>query len=120
MKFVSIFLLIALKTLWSDTIINSINSSDLVEQDIPLKSNQILLMDNRTQKPVGIIEITNEGKLIRLPLPKTNKSEQIHQTTPNQPEKFLNEPVNPLIQKKREWNKKQIPFLIQEETIQSD
>ncbi|PAF44228.1 hypothetical protein BJI48_03335 [Helicobacter sp. 11S02596-1] len=131
MKFFWMIFLVA-GMLFSDSIIvaqdtqNSQSPEELAEAEIPLKPNQVLLIDHRTHKPVGIIEITDTGKFVRLPLPKSPLIEKItslakpqtneSKTPSNKPDKPL--PDESLIQKKREWDKKQIPFLIQEETIE--
>lgn len=111
-------------------------TKDILEQNL-LKPNQVLLIDHRTQLVIGIIEITPEGKILRLPPPKSLKqtkiftSESINTEVENQktqlikplqslkknPKNIQNPESKPLINKHREWNKNQIPFLIQEEII---
>lgn len=108
----------------------------ILEQNL-LKPNQVLLIDHRTQLVIGIMEITPEGKILRLPLPKSLKqtkiltSESTNTEVENQkiqiskslqslkknPENMENPESKSLINKHREWNKNQIPFFIQEEII---
>lgn len=108
----------------------------ILEQNL-LKPNQVLLIDHRTQLVIGIMEITPEGKILRLPLPKSLKqtkiltSESTNTEVENQktqllklpqslkknPENIENLESKSLINKHREWNKNQIPFFIQEEII---
>ncbi|PAF48422.1 hypothetical protein BKH46_00470 [Helicobacter sp. 12S02634-8] len=108
--------------------------TDGIQVAISLKSNQVLLIDHRTQKPIGIMEITPNGKLIKLPLPRSflytpqAKPKVNIQTKPSTPPSHTTSSpapkppkpkstTKPLIEKNRQWDKKQIPFLIQEETL---
>lgn len=108
----------------------------ILEQNL-LKPNQVLLIDHRTQLAIGIMEITPEGKILRLPLPKSLKQTKIltsestntevenqkiqipksSQSLKKNPENIENPESKSLINKYREWNKNQIPFFIQEEII---
>lgn len=109
-----------------------------------LKPNQVLLINHRTQLAIGIIEITPEGKILRLPLPKSFKQTKVFDLKPSnlelqkrsslKPSQSLRkvstnselkknmkaEELKPLINKYREWNKNQIPFFIEEEIISRD
>lgn len=68
--FAMIFLGVFFGVLFADSMINE----DNIIANIPLKSNQVLLFDNRTQKAVGIIEVTPSGKILKIPLPTNNKN----------------------------------------------
>ncbi|PAF41869.1 hypothetical protein [Helicobacter sp. 11S03491-1] len=119
---VIIWLTILFNLLLADTFVTL---EDL--ENYPLKSNQVLLIDNRTRRAIGIIEITQKGEIKRLPLPASLKSKQkyskINSTQPSQPVEYsqssdsLKNKDEPLIYKNKQWNKKKIPFSIQEETI---
>lgn len=108
-----------------------------------LKPNQVLLINHRTQLAIGIIEITPEGKIIRLPLPKSFRQTKVYDSKPSnlkfqkqslepsqslrkistnsEPKKSMRvEELKPLINKHREWNKNQIPFFVEEEMISRD
>lgn len=140
-RFVVVFLGVFFGCLFADSMINE----DDIIANIPLKSNQVLLFDNRTQRAVGIIEVTPSGKILRIPLPKNNKNapsepqtkkleSSIPQTTllpkkdedlqDTQDTESIPEPSDsskePLINKNKQWDKKKIPYLIKEETIRKD
>lgn len=139
--FVMIFLGIFSGGLFADSMINE----DDIIANIPLKSNQVLLFDNRTQRAVGIIEITPSGKILRIPLPKNNKNTLLQLQTKKSRSSFsqtttiqtkndniqntqdtqnISKPSDkseePLINKNKQWDKKKIPYLIKEEIIHKD
>lgn len=139
--FVMIFLGIFSGGLFADSMINE----DDIIANIPLKSNQVLLFDNRTQRAVGIIEITPSGKILRIPLPKNNKNTLLQPQTKKSRSSFsqtttiqtkndniqntqdtqnISKPSDkseePLINKNKQWDKKKIPYLIKEEIIHKD
>lgn len=136
--FLVIFLGVFFGGLFADSMINE----DDIIANIPLKSNQVLLFDNRTQKAVGIIEVTPSGKILRIPLPRNNKNtlsqpqaknpqSPLPQATPStkkdenpQNTENISKPSvkseDPLINKNKEWDKKKIPYLIEEEVIHKD
>lgn len=140
-RFAVVFLGVFFGCLFGDSMINE----DDIIANIPLKSNQVLLFDNRTQRAVGIIEVTPSGKILRIPLPRNNKNtpsepqtkkleSSIPQTTllPKKDEDLQNtqdtksipessdSSKEPLINKNKQWDKKKIPYLIKEETIRKD
>lgn len=140
-RFAVFFLGVFFQGLFADSMI----SEDDIIANIPLKSNQVLLFDNRTQRAIGIIEVTPSGKILRIPLPKNNKNTRLQpeikklesslpQTTPS-PKKDENiqntqakenipessgKKEEPLINKDKQWDKKKIPYLIKEEIIHKD
>lgn len=139
--FAVIFLGIFSGGLFADSMINE----DDIIANIPLKSNQVLLFDNRTQRAVGIIEITPSGKILRIPLPKNNKNTLLQPQTKKSRSSFsqtttiqtkndniqntqdtqnISKPSDkseePLINKNKQWDKKKIPYLIKEEIIHKD
>lgn len=136
--FVVIFLGVFFGGLFADSMINE---NDIIA-NIPLKPNQVLLFDNRTQRAVGIIEVTPSGKILRIPLPRNNKNtpsqpqaknalSPLPQATPStKKDENLENTENipkpsakseePLINKNKEWDKKKIPYLIEEEIIHKD
>lgn len=136
--FAMIFLGVFFGVLFADSMINE----DNIIANIPLKSNQVLLFDNRTQKAVGIIEVTPSGKILKIPLPTNNKNtllegqtkkskSSLPQTTPlktknenTQNVEKISKPSDnskkPLINKNKQWDKKKIPYLIEEEIIHKD
>lgn len=139
--FVMIFLGIFSGGLFADSMINE----DDIIANIPLKSNQVLLFDNRTQRAVGIIEITPSGKILRISLPKNNKNTLLQPQTKKSRSSFsqtttiqtkndniqntqdtqnISKPSDkseePLINKNKQWDKKKIPYLIKEEIIHKD
>lgn len=140
-RFAVFFLGVFFQGLFADSMI----SEDDIIANIPLKSNQVLLFDNRTQRAIGIIEVTPSGKILRIPLPKNNKNTRLQpqikklesslpQKTPS-PKKDENiqntqaeenipessgKKEEPLINKNKQWDKKKIPYLIKEEIIHKD
>ncbi|PAF53450.1 hypothetical protein BKH42_05870 [Helicobacter sp. 13S00482-2] len=128
---------IILSTIFTHLIADSMIDENDIIANIPLKDNQVLLFDGRTQKAVGIIEMTSSGKIIRIPLPKNSKNKDSSQNLTNMPlkEDLLGKKQNiknrpnalpqtssqePLINKNKQWNKKKIPYLIKEETIPNE
>lgn len=120
--FIVVFLGVFFGNLFADSMI----SEDDIIANIPLKSNQVLLFDSRTQKAVGIIEVTQSGKIIKIPLPHHKKSDLKPEKTQTPPPETKNisksSPTkeDSLINKNRQWDKKKIPYLIKEETIHKD
>ncbi|PAF52744.1 hypothetical protein [Helicobacter sp. 13S00477-4] len=110
--FLALLMLLSLfKILLSDTIIEQ----DFSIENIPLKSNQILLIDYRTKKAIGIMQITQTGKIIRLPLPSLSKLKKPPIKENIKPQIQIKKP---LINKTKQWDKKKIPFSTKEEIIQ--
>lgn len=141
-RFVIFFLGIFFGSLFADSMIGE----DDIIANIALKSNQVLLFDNRTQRAVGIIEVTPNGKILRIPLPKNNKNTLSTSQTKkpeSSPTQAVSSPIKDknlqnaqqdtesipkpsdkseerLINKNKQWDKKKIPYLIKEEVIHKD
>ncbi|MDO7252737.1 hypothetical protein [Helicobacter cappadocius] len=128
------FIFIILGIFFGNLLADTTISEDEIIAKIPLKDNQVLLFDGRTQKAIGIIEVTQSGKIIRIPLPKKSnnnnaeniiapttkidlnkKSDDTQDATPIKSTQQI-----PLINKNKQWDKKKIPYLMKEEIIPAE
>lgn len=120
---ISLIIFINLK---ADNIIPQDNMLQDLEAKYHLKSNQVLLFDYRKKVPVGILEISPNGKIKKIPLPSKQSFEKDVSKPNSKPKKIDSKEYTkplPLQQEKlintnKQWDKKQIPYEIKEEVIQ--